>query len=95
LEGSAPTPVPASGTTTGTCDILYLEVLTSDAEGLQGISATDVSAGLHMRANALSVNLSYPVATANYHPVKMAGAIIGSGAARGLAAVAWNERPPR
>jgi hypothetical protein len=95
LEGSAPTPVPASGTITGTSDILYLEVLIYDAEALQGISATDASAGLHMRAKALSVNLSYPVAIANYHPVKMAGAFVGAGAARGLATVAWNERPPR
>ena len=95
VEGSALTPVPASGTLTGSSDILYLEVLIYDAEELQGISATDASAGLHMRAKALSVNLSYPVATANYHPVKMAGAIVGAGAARGLATVAWNERPPR
>ena len=95
MEGSAPTPVPASGTITGSGDILYLEVLIYDAEELQGICATHASAGLHMRAKALAVNLSYPAATANYGPVKMAGAIIGAGAAKGLATVAWNERPPR
>jgi hypothetical protein len=62
---------------------------------LQGISATDVSAGLHTRAKALSVNLSYPVATANYDPVLMAGAFLGGSIAMALATVAWNERPPR
>ena len=66
-----------------------------DSEELRGISATDVSAGVHMRAGALSVNLSYPVATASYDPVLMAGVIVGAGAARGLATVTWNERPPR
>ena len=95
VEGSAPTPVPASGTITGGSDILYLEVLIFDLEGLQGISATDASAGLDMKVGALSVNLSHLVATANYDPVLMAGAVVGAGAAQGLATVAWNERPPR
>jgi hypothetical protein len=66
-----------------------------DAERLEGISTTDASAGLDMRAKALSVNLSYPVATANYDPVQMAGAFLGGSIARGLATVEWNERPPR
>jgi hypothetical protein len=48
-----------------------------------------------MRAKALSVNLSYPVATANYGPTEMAGSVFGDSIARGLATVAWNERPPR
>ena len=54
-----------------------------------------MSAGLHTRAKALSVNLSYPVATANYDPVLMAGAFLGGSIAMALATVAWNERPPR
>ena len=95
LMGSAPTAAVASGDLAGTSTILYLEVLTCDAEELQGISATDVSAGLHMKAKALSVNLSYPVATANYDPVNMAGTFLGGSVTRGLATVAWNERPPR
>ena len=48
-----------------------------------------------MGAQALSVNLSYPVATANYDPGKMAGTVFGASIAMGLATVAWNERPPR
>jgi hypothetical protein len=48
-----------------------------------------------MRVHALSVNLSYPVATANYDPVQMVGTFLGGSIARGLATVAWNERPPR
>jgi hypothetical protein len=48
-----------------------------------------------MRVGALSISLSHLVATANYDPVKMAGAIIGAAAARGLATIAWNKRPPR
>jgi uncharacterized membrane protein YccC len=55
----------------------------------------DASASLDMRAHALSVNLSYPVAIANYDPVKMAGTFVGASIAMGLATVAWNERPPR
>ena len=55
---------------------------------------TDASAELDMKAGALSVNLSYPVATANYDPVLMAGTFLGGSIARGLATVAWNERPP-
>jgi len=50
---------------------------------------------LDIKVGALSVNLSHLVATANYDPVPMAGAIVGACAARGLAAVVWNERPPR
>jgi hypothetical protein len=95
VEGSAPTPVAASGTITGSSDILYLEVVIYGAEGLEGISATDASASLDMRVHALSVNLSYPVATANYDPVLMTGTFLGGSIARGLATVAWNERPPR
>jgi hypothetical protein len=48
-----------------------------------------------MRVGALSISLSHLVATANYDPVLMAGALVGAAAARGLATVAWNERPPR
>jgi hypothetical protein len=48
-----------------------------------------------MTTGALSVNLSYAVATANYGPGRLAGALLGAGAAMGLATVAWNERPPR
>ena len=92
---SAPTPVPASGTITGGSDILYQEVVIYDAEGLQGISATDASACLGMKVGALSVNRTYLVATANYDPALIAGALVGAGTARGLAMVAWNERPPR
>ena len=50
---------------------------------------------LKMTTDALSVNLSCGVATANYGPGRPAGALIGAGAAMGLATVAWNERPPR
>jgi hypothetical protein len=95
VEGSAPTSIPATGTITGSSSILYVEALIYDAEGLEGISTTDASASLDMRAHALSVNLSYPVATANYDPVKMAGTLVGASSAMGLATVAWNERPPR
>jgi hypothetical protein len=42
-----------------------------------------------------SATLSYPVATANYGPAKMAGTVFGASSAMGLATVAWNERPPR
>jgi hypothetical protein len=95
VEGSAPTPFPASETITGGSDILYLEVVIYGAEGLQGISSTDTSACLDMKVGALSVNLSHLAATANCDPVLMAGAIIGAGGARGLATVAWTERSPR
>jgi hypothetical protein len=95
LEGSAPTPVPATGTLAGASTILFLETVFYDAEGFQGISDTDASAELKMTTQALSVNLSYAVATANYDPVQMAGTFLGGGIARGLATVAWNERPPR
>ena len=95
MEGSAPTSIPVTGTITGSSSILYVEVLIYDAEGLEGISTTDASASLDMRAHALSVNLSYPVAIANYDPVKMAGTFVGASIAMGLATVAWNERPPR
>ena len=94
VEGSAPTPVAATGTLAGASAILFLEGVIYDAEGLEGISTTEASAGLDMRAQALSVNLSYPVATANYDPVLMAGTFLGGSIARGLATVAWNERPP-
>ena len=59
------------------------------------MSNSGASAGLDMRAKALSVNLSYPVANANYNPVLMAEAFLGGSIARGSATVAWNERPPR
>jgi hypothetical protein len=95
VEGSAPTSVPANGTIAGSSDILYLEVVIYDAEEFDGLSSTGATANLDMRAHALSVNLSYPVATANYDPVLLAGAIRCAGAARALATVAWNERPPR
>jgi hypothetical protein len=94
-QGAAPTPVPASGTIIGGSDILYLEAVVSDAEGLQGISSTDARTRLDMKVRALSVNLSHLVATANYDPALMAGAVAGAAAARGLATVVWNERPPR
>lgn len=43
-----------------------------------------------MKVGALSVNLSHLVATANYDPVLMTGAVGGAAAARGLATVAWH-----
>ena len=95
VDGSAPTAVPATGTITGASSVLILEVVIYDSEELDGMSSTDASACLDMRAQALSVNLSYPVATLNYDPVVMAGAFFGSSIAKGLATVAWNERPPR
>jgi hypothetical protein len=94
-EGSAPTPAAATGTITGSSDVLYLEVVIYDAEGLEGISTTESSAGLAMTTQALSVNLVYAVATGNYGPVQLAGTFLGGSIATGLATVAWNERPPR
>jgi hypothetical protein len=95
LEGSAPTPVPADGTLIGSSTVLFLETVICATEGFQGISDTEASAELKMTTQALSVNLSYAVATANYGPGRLAGALLGAGAAMGLATVAWNERPPR
>jgi hypothetical protein len=95
LEGSAPTPVPADGTLIGSSTVLFLETVICATEGFQGVSDTEASAELKMTTQALSVNLSYAVATANYGPGKLAGALLGAGAAMGLATVAWNERPPR
>jgi hypothetical protein len=95
LAGSAPTPVPAAGTLIGSSTVLFLETVICATEGFQGISDTEASAELKMTTQALSVNLSYAVATANYGPGRLAGALIGAGAAMGLATVAWNERPPR
>jgi hypothetical protein len=95
LEGSAPTPVPADGTLIGSSTVLFLETVICATEGLQGISDTEASAELKMTTGALSVNLSYAVATANYGLGRLAGALLGAGAAMGLATVAWNERPPR
>jgi hypothetical protein len=95
LEGSAPTPVPATGTLIGSSTVLFLETVICAEEGFQGVSDTEASAELRMTTPALSVNLSYAVATANYGPGRLAGALLGAGAAMGLATVAWNERPPR
>ena len=95
LEGSAPTPVPAAGTLIGSSTVLFQETAICAEEGLQGVSDTEASAELKMRTGALSVNLSYAVATANYGLGRLAGALLGAGAAMGLATVAWNERPPR
>jgi hypothetical protein len=95
LEGSAPTPVPADGTLIGSSTVLFLETVICAEEGFQGVSDTEASAELKMTTPALSVNLSYAVATANYGPGRIAGALLGAGAAMGLATVAWNERPPR
>jgi hypothetical protein len=95
LEGSAPTPVPADGTLIGSSTVLFLETVICATEGFQGVSDTEASAELKMTTQALSVNLSYAVATANYGPGRLAGALLGAGAAMGLATVAWNERPPR
>jgi hypothetical protein len=95
LEGSAPTPVPADGTLIGSSTVLFLETVICAEEGFQGVSDTEASAELKMTTQALSVNLSYAVATANYGPGRLAGALFGAGAAMGLATVAWNERPPR
>jgi hypothetical protein len=95
LEGSAPTPVPAAGTLIGSSTVLFLETVICAEEGFQGVSDTEASAELKMTTGALSVNLSYAVATANYGPGRLAGALLGAGAAMGLATVAWNERPPR
>ena len=95
MNGSAPTAVLATGPITGCSGILYLETVIYEAEELQGISVTDASAALHMKAKTLSINLSYPVATANYGPAKMVGTLSGVNSTIGLATVAWNERPPR
>jgi hypothetical protein len=95
LEGSAPTPFPAAGTLIGSSTVLFLETVFYDAEGFHGVSDTQASAELKMTTGALSVNLSCGVATANYGPGWLAGALLGAGAAMGLTTVAWNERPPR
>jgi hypothetical protein len=95
VDGSAPTAVPATGTITGSSAVLFLEVVIYDAEAFEGGCATEASAGLNMTTGALSVNLSYVVATANYGPAKMAGTVFGASIAMGLATVAWNERIPR
>ena len=58
-----------------------------DTEGLEGISTTEASAGLNMTTHALSVNLSYAAATANYDPVKLAGTVFGASIPMGLATV--------
>ena len=73
----------------------YIDVAIYDAESLEGICATVATASVSMNAKALSVNRCFPVATLNYDPVQMAGAFLGGSIARGLATVAWNERPPR
>jgi len=91
LEGSAPTPVPADGTLIGSSTVLFLETVICATEGFQGVSDTQASAELKLTTQALSVNLSYAVATANYGPGRLAGALLGAGAAMGLATVAWNE----
>jgi len=95
LEGSAPTPVPADGTLIGSSTVLFLETVICAEEGFQGVSDTEARAEVRMTTGALSVNLSCGVATANYGPGRLAGALLGAGAAMGLATVAWNERPPR
>ena len=88
-------PVPAAGTLIGSSTVLFLETVTCATEGFQGGSDTEASAELKMTTQALSVNLSYAVATANYGPGRLAGVLLGAGAVMGLATVAWNERPPR
>jgi hypothetical protein len=95
LEGSAPTPVPAAGTLIGSSTALFLETVVCAVEGFEGASDTQADTELRMTTGALSVNLSYAVATANYGLGRLAGALLGAGAAGGLATVAWNERPPR
>ena len=95
LEGSAPTSVPAAGTIIGSGTALFLETVVCAVEGFEGASDTQADTELRMTTGALSVNLSYAVATANYGLGRLAGALLGAGAAGGLATVAWNERPPR
>jgi hypothetical protein len=94
-KASAPAAVAAAGLLAGSSSAFYLDVAMFDAESLEGICAAVATASVSMNAKALSVNLSYPVATANYDPVLMAGTFLGGSIAGGLATVVWNESPPR
>jgi hypothetical protein len=92
---SVPADITAAGTLAGSSSAFYVEVVTYDDGVLEGLCAAVATASVSMNAKALSVNRCFPVATLNYDPVLMAGAFLGGSIAKGLATVAWNERPPR